>query len=81
MSGRSLPDDQHMARVRLKDETWREFRALAVMKGRSVADYLGWLVQKELNRAQRSEDRRAARRQQEPVKESVDESWIPPWEI
>ena len=81
MSAHSLPDDQHMARVRVEDETWREFRALAVMKGRSVADYLGWLVQKELNRAQRSEDRRAARRQQEPLEDSVDESWIPPWEI
>lgn len=81
MSGRFLPENQHMARVRLEDEAWREFRALAVIKGRSVADYLGWLVQKELNRAQRSEDRRAARRQEEPVEDSVDGSWVPPWEI
>ena len=81
MSGRSLPDDQHMARVRLEEEPWREFRALAVIKGRSVADYLGWLVQKELNRAQRTEDRRAERRQGEPVEDSVDETWVPPWEI
>lgn len=81
MSARSLPDDQHMARVRLEDETWREFRALAVIKGRSVADYLGWLVQKELNRAQRSEDRRAARRQVEQLEDTVDETWVPPWEI
>lgn len=81
MSGRCLPEDQHMARVRAEEETWREFRALAVMKGRSVADYLGWLVQKELNRAQRSEDRRVTRRQVEQLEDTVDETWVPPWEI
>lgn len=80
MSQRSLPDDQHMARVRLEAERWREFRALAVIKRRSVADYLGWLVQKELNRAQRTEDRRMARRQVEHLEDTADESWVPPWE-
>lgn len=79
MSERSLPDDQHMARVRLGEERWREFRALAVMKQRSVADYLGRLVQKELNRAQRTEDRRTARTLKY-VEDPVDESWVPPWE-
>jgi hypothetical protein len=80
MSGRSLPDDQHMARVRLEEERWREFRALAVVKGRSVTDYLGWLVQKELNRAQRTEARRTTRGQARPAEEPVDQSWVPPWE-
>lgn len=79
MSQRSLPDDQHMARVRLREEHWREFRALAVIKRRSVADYLGWLVQKELNRAQRTEDRRAARRADED-REPAARAWVPPWE-
>jgi hypothetical protein len=49
------------------------------MKQRSVADYLGRLVQKELNRAQRTEDRRAARTLKY-VEDPVDESWVPPWE-
>lgn len=80
MSQRSLPDDQHMARVRLEEDRWREFRALAVIKRRSVADYLGWLVQKELNRAQRSEDRRVARRRVARLEETADAAWIPPWE-
>lgn len=80
MSQRSLPDDQHMARVRLEAERWREFRALAVIKRRSVADYLGWLVQKELNRAQRSEDRRMARRQVGRLEDTADATWVPPWE-
>jgi len=75
MSRRSLPDDQHMARVRLGEERWGEFRALARVKHRTVADYLGRLVIKELNRAQRTEDRRAARARDEA------KDWIPPWEI
>jgi hypothetical protein len=76
---RSLPDDQRIARVNLGEERWLEFRALALRKRRSVADYLGRLVDKELNRAQRTEDRRAAKRV-EPPAEPVDETWIPPWE-
>lgn len=80
MTQRSLPDDQHMARVRLEEDRWREFRALAVIKRRSVADYLGWLVQKELNRAQRTEDRRAARKAAE-VEDPAALAWVPPWEL
>lgn len=80
MSERSLPPDQHMARVRTGEETWVEFRALAKSKQRTVADYLGWLVQKELNRAERTEVRRAARVQQ-PEEEPAAEDWVPPWEI
>lgn len=75
MADRSLPDDQHMARVRLGDDAWREFRALAVIKRRTVGDYLGWLVQKELNRAQRTEERRASR-WAEADKEDAAEAWI-----
>lgn len=82
MSERSLPDDQRMARVNLGEERWLEFRVLAMTKKRSMADYLGRLVEKELNRAQRTEDRRAARRVTTPIPETteVDETWIPPWE-
>jgi hypothetical protein len=53
-----LPHDQHMARVSLSEEKWLEFRALAITKKRSVAAYLGHLVQKELGRATRAEQRR-----------------------
>lgn len=80
VSCRSLPPDQHMARVRTEEPTWREFRALAKEKGRSVADYLGWLVQKELNRAERTNARRALRAE-EPHDDPAAEGWVPPWEI
>ena len=76
---RSLPDNQHMARVRLSHARWQEFRGLARDKKRTVADYLGALVRKELRRAERAEGRRAerlARRQSE----APTEMWIPPWE-
>lgn len=78
----SLPDDQHMARVSIPEEQWLSFRALAIRKKRSVAAYLGHLVQKEIGRDGRVEQRRAARQvPQEPTYETeVDETWIPPWE-
>jgi hypothetical protein len=69
-----------MARVRAEEPTWQEFRALAKEKGRSIADYLGWLVQKELNRAKRTSARRALR-VEEPPQDEIDEAWVPPWEI
>jgi hypothetical protein len=69
-----------MARVRAEEPTWQEFRALAKEKGRSIADYLGWLVQKELNRAKRTSARRALR-VEEPPQDEIDEVWVPPWEI
>ena len=78
MSRRSLPDDQHIARVRIVENRWQEFHLLAKVKNRTIADYLGWLVTKELNRARRTEDRRAAKA--EPVEEPAAEIWIPPWE-
>jgi hypothetical protein len=68
-----------MARVNLGEARWLEFRALAREKRRSAADYLGRLVEKELNRAQRTEDRRAARRVEQAT-DPVEEIWIPPWE-
>jgi len=78
----SLPDGQHMARVSIPEEQWLEFRALAIRKKRSVAAYLGHLVQKEIGRDERVEQRRATRQvRQEPTYASeVDEMWIPPWE-
>lgn len=76
---RSLPDNQHMARVRLSPARWQEFRGLAREKKRTVADYLGWLVSKELRRAERAEDRRAERLARHQS-EAPAEMWIPPWE-
>ena len=80
MSDRTLPDHQRMARVNLDEERWSDFRALAKTKKRSVADYLGKLVDKELNRAQRTEERRLARYRAQPVQIQPEEIWIPPWE-
>ncbi len=78
----SLPHDQHMARVSIAEERWLEFRALAIRKKRSIAAYLGHLVEKEIGRDGRVGQRRATRQDsQEPVYETeVDETWIPPWE-
>jgi hypothetical protein len=79
----SLPNDQHMARVSISEEQWLEFRALAIRKKRSVAAYLGHLVQKEIGRDSRVEERRAMRqRSREPADViEVDETWVPPWEL
>lgn len=84
----SLPENQHMARVTVPEERWLEFRALAIRRKRSVAAYLGHLVQKELNRAERVEWKRGLRERQarpwvqdEASTDEVDESWIPPWEL
>ena len=83
----SLPTNQHLARVTVPDEQWLEFRALAIRSKRSVAGYLGHLVQKELNRAERVEwkremrQRREASLQPQSSTDEVDETWIPPWEI
>ena len=48
-----LPPDQQMARVNVPVDQWRDFRVLAVKQERSVAEYLGKLVLKELRRAHR----------------------------
>jgi len=84
------PVDQHMARVNLAEEQWLEFRALAIREKRSVAAYLGRLVEKEIARMARVEQRRSQREVDEPngaqvpapvPEEPVDDGWIPPWEI
>ncbi len=86
----SLPVDQHMARVNLSEEQWLEFRALAIREKRSVAAYLGRLVEKEIVRMVRVDQRRSQREVNEPeVPQSqppaheidVDDDWVPPWEI
>jgi len=85
-----LPVDQHMARVNLSEEQWIEFRALAIREKRSVAAYLGRLVEKEIGRMARVEERRSQREIDEPMDaqvpalasdDPVDDGWIPPWEI
>jgi hypothetical protein len=79
-----------MARVNLSEEQWLEFRALAIREKRSVAAYLGRLVEKEIARMARVEQRRSQREIDEPNgtrvpalanDEPVDDGWIPPWEI
>ena len=86
----SLPVDQHMARVNLSEQQWLEFRALAIREKRSVAAYLGRLVEKEIGRMERVEQRRSQREFDEPQgvqaqapvpEEPVDDGWVPPWEI
>ena len=86
----SLPVDQHMARVNLSEEQWLEFRALAIREKRSVAAYLGRLVEKEIARMARVEQRRSQREIDEPkdaqvqapaLEDPVDDGWVPPWEI
>ena len=75
---RSLPANQHMARVRSSPESWAAFRRLAKAKKRTVGNYLGWLVSKELHRAERTDARRAQRLAEQ--REAPTEMWIPPWE-
>ena len=77
-----------MARVTVSEERWLEFRALAIRRKRSVAAYLGHLVQKELNRAERVEWKRGLREREapapatdEPSSDEVDGSRVPPWEL
>lgn len=84
----SLPENQHMARVTVPEERWLEFRALAIRRKRSVTAYLGHLVQKELDRAERVEWKRGLRERNAPPSvpdehstDEVDDSWIPPWEL
>jgi hypothetical protein len=84
-----LPVDQHMARVNLSEEQWLEFRALAIREKQSVAAYLGRLVEKEIGRMARVEQRRSEREIDAPteaqvpaaLEELVGDGWIPPWEI
>jgi hypothetical protein len=47
------PKDQQMARLDISSEEWHAFRSAAVLKERSVADYVGHLVRKELRRLRR----------------------------
>lgn len=47
------PQGQQMARVNIGPDEWKAFRALTILRGRSVADYLGHLVAKELRRVER----------------------------
>lgn len=57
---RSLPSGQRMARVNIGQVPWEEFLRAAASADRSVADYLGHLVRKELRRLARREGLRRA---------------------
>lgn len=52
---KSMPADQQMARINLTSQEWRVFRSTAVLRERSVAEYLGHLVRKELRRIERAD--------------------------
>src|SRR4051812_5506461 len=41
---------RQLARIAVDDETWRRFRQIAIVRDLSIAEYLGRLVQRELNR-------------------------------
>lgn len=45
-----MRDEQQMARVNVDLETWQTFRIEAIRRGRSIADWLGELVQREVAR-------------------------------
>ena len=60
VSRTQLPAGQRMARVNVGPAVWAEFRQASAGDGRSVADYLGHLVEKELRRVRRREWRAAA---------------------
>ena len=57
---RSLPEDQRMARVNIRLDRWDAFREAATEADRSVAEYLGHLVEKELRRVARRQWRERA---------------------
>jgi hypothetical protein len=48
-------------RVVVDHELWKRFRLLAITNDKSAQQYVAELVQKEVERARRSEDRRNAR--------------------
>lgn len=56
----SLPVGQRMARVNIRLDRWDAFREAATEADRSVADYLGHLVEKELRRVARRQWRERA---------------------
>ena len=71
----SLPDNQRMARVNVEPELWAEFRRASAADDRSVADYHGHLVEKELRRVRRRQWRESASgvvQRPEPVTGGVD---------
>lgn len=41
--------DQKMARINVDDETWTRLRMHALQANRSVADYLGELIRRDIN--------------------------------
>lgn len=67
-----MSNDQQAARVNVSDNEWIDFRTLAMRRRRSIADYLGELVRRELNDPPRQpaveEPRPARRRSSAPVR-------------
>jgi hypothetical protein len=45
-----VPSQHHVARVAVDDHTWQSFRHAALVRGLSVAAYLGKLVETEVKR-------------------------------
>ena len=48
MKGRKEIDETIEARVRVSREIWRRVRAKAILAGRSVADYVGEILRREV---------------------------------
>lgn len=62
-----------MARINVSDKSWTEFRIEAMRAKRSVADYLGRLVDKEVARVSRRNDRSHGPQPHDPE--------VPDWEL
>lgn len=58
---RNRMGEQQSARVNVDDSTWLAFRILAMRRQRSIADYLGELVEVELAERDRRRNRPALR--------------------
>ena len=54
-------DAEKFVRFNIDAELWKRFRLLALKHDRSASDYLADLVDKEVKREQRNQDRRDAR--------------------
>lgn len=91
-----MSGDQPAARVTVSDDEWIEFRVLAMRKCRSIADYLGELVRRELGgskkapKESRTKKQKRSRRQSATRVRLVDQELLtglphrrpqpPPWE-
>lgn len=43
------PNKPKTIRTKVSEDLWRQFKSLVVSKGVSIADYLEWMITKEVN--------------------------------